>query len=130
MQSLGNAFSSVANNPSGTPSMAVQAATNTTASLQSMSTQVQALREKADQQIGSTVDTINTTLQNIATLNSQISGNSAAGIDVSELQDQRDQQLNTLSQYINFHHPFRAATDRYRSTPSKARRWWMARRRR
>jgi flagellar hook-associated protein FlgK len=102
MQGLGNAFASVANNPSGTPSMAVQAATNVTSSLQSMSTQVQALRENADQQIGQIVGTINTTLQNIASLNSQIATNGVAGLDVSDLQDQRDAQLATLSQYMNY----------------------------
>jgi flagellar hook-associated protein FlgK len=102
MQGLGNAFASVANNPSGTPSMAVQAAQNVATSLQSMSTQVQSLREKADQQIGTVVGTINTTLQNIASLNSQIATNGVAGLDVSDLEDQRDAQLSTLSQYMNY----------------------------
>jgi len=102
LQGLGNAFASVANNPSGTPSMAVQAATNATSSLQSMSTQIQALRENADQQIGTDIGTINSTLQNIASINSQISSNTAAGLDTSDLQDQRDGQLATLAKYINY----------------------------
>jgi flagellar hook-associated protein 1 FlgK len=102
LQSLGNAFASVANNPSGTPATAIQAATNATNNLQSMSTQIQALRENADQQIGQDVGTINTSLQNIAALNSQISSNTAAGLDTSDLQDQRDAQLANLAKYMNF----------------------------
>ena len=54
LQSLGNAFDTVANNPGGTPSSAVQALTNVTNSLQSTSTSIQALREKADQQMAPT----------------------------------------------------------------------------
>lgn len=102
LQSLGNAFSSVANNPSGTPSMGVQALVNVTQSLQSTSSQIQALRAKSDQQISQDVATVNTTLQNIAQLNSQISSNTAAGTDVSDLEDQRDAQLATLAKYMNF----------------------------
>ncbi len=102
LQTLGNAFSTVANNPGGTPATAVQALTNVTNSFQSTSTQIQALREKADQQIAADVGTINTTLQNIAQLNSQISSNGAAGVDTSDLQDQRDGQLATLAKYMNF----------------------------
>ena len=102
MQSLGNAFNAVANNPSGSPSMAVEAATNATNSLQTMSTSIQTLRQQADQQIDKDVGIVNTTLQNISQLNSQISSNTAAGTDVSDLEDQRDGQLATLAKYVNF----------------------------
>ncbi|HEY1722787.1 MAG TPA: flagellar hook-associated protein FlgK [Magnetospirillaceae bacterium] len=102
MQTLGNSFSDVANNPSGSASEAVEAATNVTNSFQSMSTQVQTLREQSDQQIDQDVGTVNTTLQNIAALNSQISSDTASGTDVSDLEDQRDGELATLSKYMNY----------------------------
>ena len=102
LQSLSNAFGSVANNPSGTPSMAVQAAQNAVTNLQSLSSQVQALRENADQQIGTVITQVNTDLSNIAQLNSQISANTAAGLDTSGLEDQRSGALADLAKYINY----------------------------
>ena len=102
MQNMQSAFSTLATSPNNDPSSAVQAATQAVNSLQSMTTQIQSLRSQADQQMGADVTTINTTLQNIANLNNQISTLTANGTSPSDLQDQRDAQLNTLSGYIDF----------------------------
>lgn len=102
LQSLGNSFSTLANNANLSPSSTVEAAQTVTSSLQSMTTQLQGLRVQADQQISQDVGQVNTILQNIAGLNSQIATENVAGIDVSELEDQRDAQLTQLSSYINY----------------------------
>ncbi len=101
LQSLDNAFNTVANNPGGTPSSAVQALTNVTTSLQSTSTSLQALRAKADAQVAQDVHTVNATLQNIASVNQQLAASQAAGTDPSFLQDQLNGSLATLSKYMN-----------------------------
>ncbi|HLN25664.1 MAG TPA: flagellar hook-associated protein FlgK [Patescibacteria group bacterium] len=102
IQNMQSAFSTLATSPNSDPSSAVQAATQAVNSLQSMTTQIQSLRSQSDQQMGADVATINTTLQNIANLNNQISTVTATGTSPADLEDQRDTQLNTLSGYMNF----------------------------
>lgn len=69
--------------------------------IQSDARQVQEIRRDADQQIKKTVDKINAALDNIMTLNAQISSNRAANVATNDLEDSRDRSLKELSQYID-----------------------------
>lgn len=102
IQNLYNALETQANDPGQPPAAVVQAASDVTSQLQSMSTSIQGLRTQADQQISTDVGQVNSILQNISTLNNQIALNSATGTDVSDLEDQRDGQLSQLGTYMNF----------------------------
>lgn len=61
---------------------------------------VQSARQTADAEIGRAVDLINSTLTNVQTLNQQIRTGLSKGNDISGLQDQRQLELDTLSEYI------------------------------
>jgi flagellar hook-associated protein FlgK len=102
LQTFSDALQTQANSANQAPSGAVQAAEAVTSSLQTMSNSIQNMRVSADQQLSQAVSAVNTSLQNIATLNDQIAYNTAAGISPSDLEDQRDQELNTLSTYMNY----------------------------
>jgi len=75
----------------------LNSASNLASQLNSMTKQVQGLRLQAEQSISSGVDTANTQLQTIADLNNQIAQRQATSTSVADLQDQRDQAVNTLS---------------------------------
>jgi flagellar hook-associated protein FlgK len=62
---------------------------------------LQDLRYQADQDLYSYVAIINNDIKQVDLLNTTISQNVALGRPVSELQDQRDQFLNDLSQYLD-----------------------------
>jgi flagellar hook-associated protein 1 FlgK len=62
-----------------------------------LSSTIQSLRTQANTDIGSTVQEVNDSLDQIAALNSQISSGTAQGADVTNLEDQRDAALQTLS---------------------------------
>jgi flagellar hook-associated protein 1 FlgK len=58
---------------------------------------IQTLRGQASTDIAATVATVNTAADTIASLNNQIVSTAASGGDVTNLQDQRDAALQTLS---------------------------------
>jgi flagellar hook-associated protein 1 FlgK len=62
-----------------------------------LSSTIQSLRTQANTDIGSTVTEVNASLDQIAALNSQISSGAAQGADVTNLEDQRDAALQTIS---------------------------------
>ncbi|KMO41937.1 flagellar hook protein FlgK, partial [Methylobacterium variabile] len=65
---------------------------------------VQDLRTGLESQLGSDVASASTLLSQIAALNTKIvgaTGNSSGDTSVAELLDQRDQQINALSQYLD-----------------------------
>lgn len=70
---------------------------------------LQALRQEADQAIGTTVREVNGLLTTIADLNDKIVRNGYAGHDTTSLQDQRDQSLDQLSGLMDIQ-VFRRAT--------------------
>lgn len=78
----------------------VSAASDLAAGISSLSASVQDLRTQANAEIATTVDTINSTLSTLASLNDQIVSVTAQGGDVTALQDQRDAALTTLSGLI------------------------------
>ncbi|KMO17713.1 flagellar hook-associated protein FlgK [Methylobacterium platani] len=65
---------------------------------------VQDLRTGLEAQLGNDVASAGTLLKQIAALNTKVvgaTGNSSGDTSVAELLDQRDQQINTLSQYLD-----------------------------
>lgn len=68
--------------------------------LNNLSSGVQTLRQNADAQIANDVGTVNTALSAIGQLNGQISQLQALGQSTATLQDQRDQDLAQVAQYV------------------------------
>lgn len=75
--------------------------------LQAMSSTIQELRLQADNAIGESVSEINTIVQTIDQLNDDIISNGSVGRDVSDLRDNRDQQLDKLAQLVDIRYFFR-----------------------
>ncbi|MDB5447477.1 MAG: flgK [Phenylobacterium sp.] len=75
----------------------VSAASTLASSIRSLSGSVQDLRSQANSDIATTVSEINTATAKIDALNRQIVAGGASGADVTDLQDQRDAALQTLS---------------------------------
>ncbi len=80
---------------------AVSSATTLAQQISSMASSLQTFRFQADQEIGSSLTTINSTLTDLYKLNSTLSRASASGQSTAGLLDQRDKDLSTLSQYMN-----------------------------
>lgn len=59
------------------------------------------LQFQADQEISKAVTQVNVSLKRLSELNNLISDNVALGKNVAELQDQRDQTVQDIGQYIN-----------------------------
>ncbi|WP_434621869.1 flagellar hook-associated protein FlgK [Azospirillum sp. B2RO_4] len=70
-------------------------------SLRSTSSSIQSLRAQADDEIASTVDSINETLNSIDSLNDQIVKGKALGQNVTDLEDQRNTALKSLATNID-----------------------------
>jgi flagellar hook-associated protein 1 FlgK len=79
----------------------VNAALTATRQLNQMAQTVQDLRNQADDDIGTAVTNVNTLLNNIAELNAQISRNTALGLPTGDMQDQRDQAVAQLANYMD-----------------------------
>ena len=92
---------------SGTPesdilaNTALQSLSDVVTKLRETSSQVQGLRADADGQIADTVSTINTALETIDSLNDQIVSGKARGQSTADLEDQRNQALQTLAEAID-----------------------------
>jgi flagellar hook-associated protein 1 FlgK len=78
----------------------VSAASAVSDALNSLTTDIQALRTQANTEIASTVDGINASLSTLKALNDQIVTVSAQGGDTTTLEDQRAAELETLSSMI------------------------------
>jgi flagellar hook-associated protein 1 FlgK len=68
--------------------------------LNQLSNGIQSIRQGTDAEIGTDVQTLNTALKSIATINSQVSQLQAEGQSTAALQDQRDEALNQVAQLI------------------------------
>ncbi|RAK59598.1 flagellar hook-associated protein FlgK [Phenylobacterium hankyongense] len=75
----------------------VSAAGQLATAIRGLSGTIQTLRGQASTDIASTVATVNTAADTIASLNDQIVSTGASGGDVTNLEDQRDAALQTLS---------------------------------
>ncbi|UPG89022.1 flagellar hook-associated protein FlgK [Luteibacter aegosomaticola] len=102
LDSFFGAISDVANAPVDTASrQALIGQMNSLVStFKSLSSQFQSLDSQTNQQISSSVDSINTLATNIANLNGQIQKAYAGGGEPSELLDQRDQAVADLSKIV------------------------------
>lgn len=69
-------------------------------SLKDATTATQTLRRQADEGIAEAVAGVNSILTKFESVNREIVGGSASGVDVTDLLDQRDQLLTQLSQQI------------------------------
>jgi flagellar hook-associated protein 1 FlgK len=69
--------------------------------LRETSSGIQKLRSNADQDISSSIDDVNTDLQNIADLNAEIKQTAAAGQSTADLEDQRNTALQDVASKMN-----------------------------
>lgn len=88
-------------NSSSNQSSVVEALDEVTSQLSETSSGIQDLRSDADQGIGSAVDTVNTALDDIASLNQQIVTAQASGDSTADLEDQRDTDLQSIASEMN-----------------------------
>ncbi len=79
--------------------------------LRDMDATIQELRLQTDIDITDVVGRINTATTKIDKLNDEIIANSSVGRDVSDLRDQRDQELDNLSAYIDMRYFVRSDGD-------------------
>jgi flagellar hook-associated protein 1 len=103
LASLESALSSLAGTPSSVSlqSAVVSALDDVAAQLRQTSSGVQNLRANADQDISSSVGSINKDIQQIADLNKLIKQGTAAGQPTADLEDQRNSALKDLSSFMN-----------------------------
>lgn len=71
--------------------------------LRRSSDQIQSLRQNADTRIGAAVDEINTLLQTVSDLNTQIVRTRSQQAGSADLEDQRDQALDRLAELMDVH---------------------------
>ena len=79
----------------------VRWAQDVTFALQNMSETIQELRQQADVDIADTVTEMNKIVASIDQLNEDIITNGSVGRDVTDLKDQRDQQIDRLSELVD-----------------------------
>jgi flagellar hook-associated protein 1 len=103
LASFESALSSLAATPSSSSlqSAALDALNAVTTQLNETSSGIQNLRANADQDIGSSVTSVNTDLQQIASLNAQIKQVAASGQSTADLEDQRNTALEDIASKMN-----------------------------
>jgi len=89
----------------------VRRAVDVTNQLQSMSETIQELRLQADNAISDEISEINTITAQIDQLNDDIISNGTVGRDVTDLQDQRDLQIDKLAEIVDIRYFFRSDGD-------------------
>ena len=89
----------------------VRRAQDVTFALQNMSETIQELRQQADVDIADTVTEMNKIVASIDQLNEDIITNGSVGRDVTDLKDQRDQQIDRLSELVDIRFFFRSDDD-------------------
>ncbi|HLG81812.1 MAG TPA: flagellar hook-associated protein FlgK [Bradyrhizobium sp.] len=103
LASFESALSSLAATPSSSSlqSAALQALSEVTTQLNETSSGIQSLRSNADQDIASSVQSVNSDLQQIASLNSEIKQVAASGQSTADLEDQRNTALKDIASKMN-----------------------------
>jgi flagellar hook-associated protein 1 FlgK len=103
LAALETALTSLSNSPSSVSlqSAVVSALGDVASQLRDTSSGIQKLRSNADQDIASSVTSINSDINQIANLNQQIKKMAAAGQSTADLEDQRNSALQDLSSYMN-----------------------------
>jgi len=102
LQNFVNALQTVANSPSSTAQRQtlLSDAQALTQQLQSYDSQISQYSSDVESQISTGVAEVNTLASNIATLNQQIAA-AGSGASPNQLLDQRDADIDQLSQYVN-----------------------------
>ncbi len=90
-----------ADNGSSDQSSVVESLDEVASQLRETSTGIQSLRSNADQGIASAVDTANSALEDINSLNQQIVTAKAGGQSTADLEDQRNTDLQTIAGKMN-----------------------------
>ena len=103
LQNFVNALQTVANSPSSTAQRQalLSQAQALTQQLQSYDSQISQYSSDVESQLSTTVTQVNTLASNIADLNQQIAAASGSGQSPNQLLDQRDADIDQLSQYVN-----------------------------
>jgi flagellar hook-associated protein 1 FlgK len=102
-QNFQTAIQTLVNNPSGTPERTglLSSAQALVQSLNSANQAVISQQTQVQNQANSYITTINSTIDQIAALNGQIRAQTAIGANPNTYKDQRDQLVDTLSQYVS-----------------------------
>jgi len=100
LSSFWSAWDSVANDPGdpGTRSVLVQQATSVASTINAAASSLQTMQTTETSQLGTVVDQINSTAASLAQVNQSIKSGTISGLDVSQLEDQRDQLAGQLAQ--------------------------------
>ena len=100
---LGAALEAAALSPNSLPARGsvVDTARRLTDQLNAMTRDLQQMRAEANQEIGRSVERINTLLADIDSLNGQIVGAQTSGESAADLQDQRDLLIDRLAEEID-----------------------------
>jgi flagellar hook-associated protein 1 len=103
LASLESALSALASNPSSVSqqSAVISALDDMASQLRTTSSGIQKLRANADQDVSTSVTSINTDLKQINDLNKEIKQAAASGQSTADLEDQRNSALQDLSSYMN-----------------------------
>jgi flagellar hook-associated protein 1 len=103
LQSFSNSLQTLANTPTATASgQAVLSSAQTLAqTIQGYASQLSQADQNVEGQISSSVTAINSLASGIANLNTQIAAQSGSGQSPNSLLDQRDEMIDTLSQYVS-----------------------------
>lgn len=102
LKDLTDAFAQLADAAQPSPEAVLRAADTFTEKLKDTTRQIQALRGRADSEIGVTVDKANVVLKQIAELNGKIALNAAIGVVDQEIGKRRDSALSTLAGALDF----------------------------
>ena len=100
---LGSQFDALAVSPEtdATQYLTVSAATDVTNQFSEMSSEVQRLRSDANGKIVTAITSFNSAMDSIVKLNAAIISFRASNVPTGELEDQRDQALNTMSNIMD-----------------------------
>src|SRR5690606_16462346 len=90
-------------------SQAVQKTSALTSTISGIANEIQELRYEADRDIRASIDTVNNTLDRLASINRALQESYAAGQEQGDLLDKRDAALNELLTYIDAGVTFKAS---------------------
>ncbi|GGF21478.1 flagellar hook-associated protein FlgK [Aliidongia dinghuensis] len=120
MQAFQNAWQALQATPEDktTQQQVITSAQSLVQTLQTVAHGVAKLQSQVKTQLGTDVNTLNTSLSQIATLNAQIASGKHAGQDTTSLQDARDQLITTVAGLVPIQQQQNSDGTVYLTTPS------------
>ena len=120
LQTFQNAWEALQATPedTSTQQQVINSAQNLVNTIQTLAHGVVQIQGQVTTQLGNDVNTLNSSLSQIATLNSRIASGLAAGQDTSSLQDARDQLITTVAGLVPIQQQKNPDGSIYLSTPS------------